>query len=377
MERNSLRQSTFAVLAALIWGTAFVAQSVGAEHVPALAFNASRSVIAFVFLLILCTARRTVLRRQGKPAPVTRSRKDLLVGGFCCGTALALASFFQQKGLETTSSGKAGFITALYIVLVPIFGVFLKKRVPRTVWFSVALAVVGLYCLCVTESFTIAPGDICVVLCAFVFTTQILLVDHFVAFVDGIELSCCQFFFVMIFSLTGTLAFEQPTWSGISMAAGAILYAGFFSSGVAYTLQILAQKGSNPTVISLLLSLESVFATISSAIILGDRLNGKEYIGCWRRWCWPSCRKRSPRRRHLEHNADKNEKFRPDVSGRNFLRLRCACTVRNCAYTAYFTLRTVDPSIFVGHLERLVLYFKLYDYARGEVYADRRVGRWF
>lgn len=280
MERNSLRQSTFAVLAALIWGTAFVAQSVGAEHVPALAFNASRSVIAFVFLLILCTARRTVLRRQGKPAPATRSRKDLLVGGFCCGTALALASFFQQKGLETTSSGKAGFITALYIVLVPIFGVFLKKRVPRTVWFSVALAVVGLYCLCVTESFTIAPGDICVVLCAFVFTTQILLVDHFVAFVDGIELSCSQFFFVMIFSLTGTLAFEQPTWSGISMAAGAILYAGFFSSGVAYTLQILAQKDSNPTVISLLLSLESVFATISSAIILGDRLNGKEYIGC-------------------------------------------------------------------------------------------------
>ena len=157
---------------------------------------------------------------------------------------------------------------------------FLKKRVPRTVWFSVALAVVGLYCLCVTESFTIARGDICVVLCAFVFTTQILLVDHFVAFVDGIELSCCQFFFVMIFSLTGTLAFEQPTWSGISVAAGAILYAGFFSSGVAYTLQILAQKGSNPTVISLLLSLESVFATISSAIILGDRLNGKEYIGC-------------------------------------------------------------------------------------------------
>ena len=146
MERNSLRQSSFAVLAALIWGTAFVAQSVGAEHVPALAFNASRSVIAFVFLLILCTARRTVLRRQGKPAPATRSRKDLLVGGFCCGTALALASFFQQKGLETTSSGKAGFITALYIVLVPIFGVFLKKRVPRTVWFSVALAVVGLYC---------------------------------------------------------------------------------------------------------------------------------------------------------------------------------------------------------------------------------------
>ena len=255
MERSSIRQSSFAVLAALIWGTTFVAQSVGAEYVPALAFIAARSIIAFVFLLILCLILRQVRRSRGKPATSTRSRKDLLTGGFCCGTALALASFFQQKGLETTSSGKAGFITALYIVLVPIFGIFLKKRVPKAVWFSV-------------------------VLCAFVFTCQILLVDHFVTVVDGIELSCCQFFFVTLFSLAGSLAFEQPTLEGFGIAAGAILYAGFFSSGVAYTLQILAQKGSNPTVISLLLSLESVFATISSAIILGDRLNGKEYFGC-------------------------------------------------------------------------------------------------
>ena len=280
MERSSIRQSSFAVLAALIWGTAFVAQSVGAEYVPALAFNAARSIIAFVFLLILCLILRQVRRSRGKPATSTRSRKDLLTGGFCCGTALALASFFQQKGLETTSSGKAGFITALYIVLVPIFGIFLKERVPKAVWFSVVLAVAGLYCLCVTESFTISSGDICVVLCAFVFTCQILLVDHFVTVVDGIELSCCQFFFVTLFSLAGSLAFEQPTLEGFGIAAGAILYAGFFSSGVAYTLQILAQKGSNPTVISLLLSLESVFATISSAIILGDRLSGKEYFGC-------------------------------------------------------------------------------------------------
>ena len=280
MKHNSLRQSSYAVLAALIWGTAFVAQSMAAGAVPSFAFNASRAVIAFAFLLVLCVVLQAVRRRQGKPVSTTRSKKDLLLGGLCCGVAMGLATYLQQKGLETTTSGKASFITTLYIVLIPIAGLFMKKRVPRTIWLSVALAVVGLYCLCVTESFTIAPGDICVVLCAFVFTTQILLVDHFVAFVDGIELSCCQFFFVMIFSLTGTLAFEQPTWSGISMAAGAILYAGFFSSGVAYTLQILAQKGSNPTVISLLLSLESVFATISSAIILGDRLNGKEYIGC-------------------------------------------------------------------------------------------------
>ena len=270
MKQGSLRSSAYAVLTAFIWGTAFVAQSVGAEHVPPLAFNAARSVIAFVFLLVLCAVMRSGRRRKGQAASVTRSRKDLL----------GLASFLQQKGLDTTSPGKAGFITALYIVLVPIFGIFLKKRVPKAVWVSVLLAVAGLYCLCITESFTVAPGDLCVMLCAFVFTAQILLVDHFVTVVDGIELSCCQFFFATAFSLIGSLLFEHPTWAGLTMAAGAILYAGLLSSGVGYTLQILAQKGSNPTVISLLLSLESVFATISGAAILGDRLSGREYFGC-------------------------------------------------------------------------------------------------
>ena len=280
MQRSSLRSSAYAILTALIWGTAFVAQSVGAEYVPPLAFNAARSVIAFVSLLALCAVSRTLRRRVEMPVSRTRSRKDLLLGGFWCGLTLGLASFLQQKGLDTTSPGKAGFITALYIVLVPVFGIFLKKRVPKAVWISVLLAVAGLYCLCITESFTIAPGDLYVMLCAFAFTAQILLVDHFVTVVDGIELSCCQFFFATAFSLTGSLLFEHPTWAGLTMAAGAILYAGFLSSGVGYTLQILAQSDSNPTVISLLLSLESVFATISGALILGDRLNGREYFGC-------------------------------------------------------------------------------------------------
>ena len=280
MQRSSLRSSAYAVLTALIWGTAFVAQSVGAEYVPPLAFNAARSVIAFVFLLALRAVSRVLRRRVEMPVSRTRSRKDLLLGGFWCGLSLGLASFLQQKGLDTTSPGKAGFITALYIVLVPVFGIFLKKRVPRAVWISVILAVAGLYCLCITESFTIAPGDLYVMLCAFAFTAQILLVDHFVTVVDGIELSCCQFFFATVFSLTGSLLFEHPTWAGVSMAAVAILYAGFLSSGVGYTLQILAQSDSNPTVVSLLLSLESVFATISDALILDDRLNGREFFGC-------------------------------------------------------------------------------------------------
>lgn len=280
MQRNSIRQSSFAVLAALIWGTAFVAQSVGADFVPAFAFNAARAIIAFVFLLVLCAILRFSRVRHGKPATTTRSAKDLLTGGLCCGLAMGVGTFLQQKGLETTSSGKAGFITALYIVLVPIFGVFLKKKVPAAVWVSVALAVAGLYCLCMNESFTIASGDLCVMLCAVGFTVQILFIDHFTAYVDGVELSCAQFFFMSLFSLAGTLLFEAPTWAGLQSAMGQILYVGIFSSGVGYTLQILAQKDSNPTVISLLLSMESVFATVSSAIILGDRLSGKEYFGC-------------------------------------------------------------------------------------------------
>ena len=261
MKHNSLRQSSYAVLAALIWGTAFVAQSMAAGAVPSFAFNASRAVIAFAFLLVLCVVLQAVRRRQGKPVSTTRSKKDLLLGGLCCGVAMGLATYLQQKGLETTTSGKASFITTLYIVLIPIAGLFMKKRVPRTIWLSVALAVVGLYCLCVTESFTISSGDLCVLLCAFVFTGQILFVDHFAKYVDGVELSCAQFFFMTIFSLAGTLLFETPTC-------------------VAYTLQIMAQKDSDPAVISLLLSLESVFAAISGAVILGDRLSGREYFGC-------------------------------------------------------------------------------------------------
>ena len=267
------------LLASMIWGTGFVAQAVGMDHLGPFAFNAIRSFVGGVALIpvLLFFGRFKSAERK---AEERANRKTLLIGGLCCGLALGVASCLQQVGMQYTTVGKAGFITALYIVLVPIFGIFLKKRVPKAVWVSVLLAVAGLYCLCITESFTVAPGDLCVMLCAFVFTAQILLVDHFVTVVDGVELSCCQFFFVTAFSLMGSLLFEHPTWTGLTMAAGAILYAGLLSSGVGYTLQILAQKGSNPTVISLLLSLESVFATISGAAILGDRLSGREYFGC-------------------------------------------------------------------------------------------------
>ena len=278
MKVNRIRQNVLPVLAAFIWGTAFVAQSKGAELVESFTFNASRSVVAFLFLLLVCT----LLRKFGGSTEAKRPGygKDLLISGICCGAALTIAAYLQQKGLETTSSGKAGFITALYIVIVPILGIFLKKRAPRTIWLSVVIAVAGLYCLCITEDLAITQGDFYVLLCAFCFSAHILVIDYFSQKVNGVEMSCAQFFFCTIFSSVGMLALESPSLGAVLQCSGLILYVGIFSSGVAYTLQILAQKDSNPTVVSLLLSLESVFAVLAGAVILGDQMSGKEYFGC-------------------------------------------------------------------------------------------------
>lgn len=268
------------MLAAFIWGTAFVAQSVGADYVEPFTFNAARSAVAFLFLLALCGVFRAVRRRDPKAETAPGSRKELVIGGVCCGLALTVASNLQQKGLETTTSGKAGFITALYIVIVPIAGIFLGKKAPKVIWVSVVLAVAGLYCLCITEDFTITGGDFYILLCAFCFTAHILVIDHFTQRVDGVAMSCIQFLTAAVLSAVGMLLTESPSLEALRICAGPILYVGIFSSGVAYTLQILAQKDSNPTVVSLLLSLESVFATLSGAVILGDTMSGKEYFGC-------------------------------------------------------------------------------------------------
>ena len=282
MKVNRIRQNVFPVLAALIWGTAFVAQSVSADFVEPFTFNAARSAVAFVFLLALSAVLRLRRRRDFASSAQARpnARRDLVLGSLCCGAALTLAANLQQKGLETTTSGKAGFITALYIVIVPVAGLLFHRRVPRAVWIGVVLAVAGLYCLCITEDFSITGGDLYILLCAFCFSAHILVIDHFTQKVDGVELSCGQFLVVTILSVIGMIATEHPSLSALIQCAGPILYVGLFSSGVAYTLQILAQKDSNPTVVSLLLSLESVFATVAGALILGDRMSGKEYFGC-------------------------------------------------------------------------------------------------
>ena len=201
--------------------------------------------------------------------------------GICCGTALAIASNFQQAGIVAgTDAGKAGFLTALYVVLVPLFGLFFKRKVSLPVWVAVALSVVSLYLLCIKGSFRLAAGDLLVLVCAVCFAVHILVIDRFSATCDGVKLSCVQFLFAALWSGVCIPFFEHVDAAALLSCALPLLYVGVFSCGVGYTLQILAQKGSNPTVVTILLSLESVFAVIAGAIILHQSMTPREYLGC-------------------------------------------------------------------------------------------------
>lgn len=274
-----LRRNFLPILAAMIWGSAFVAQSKGAELMPPLAFNTVRSIIATLALLLVWFGYTKI--KKIPFLPPKGNRLPLLVGGLCCGLMLAVASYLQQAGLAETDPGKAGFITALYIVLVPIAGLFIKKKAPLTVWAAVAIATAGLYFLCVdpTQSFSIETSDLLIIGCAVCFTGHILIIDHFTQKVDGVALSLVQFFFVALFSGVLMLFTETPDWSVLPQCAIPLLYTGVLSSGVAYTLQIIAQKGANPAIVSLLLSLESVFAVLAG-LLFGDRMGPWEWLGC-------------------------------------------------------------------------------------------------
>lgn len=263
------------LLTAIIWGSAFVAQSVGMEHVEPFTFTFTRSIIGGIVLIPVI-----VLLRKTRSAGM-RITKYEWFGGICCGIALCAASNFQQIGMLHTTVGKAGFITALYVVIVPILGVFLKKRVPVLIWFCVVLSVVGLYLLCMTKGdFTLARGDVLVLICALLFSFHILIIDYFSPKGDGVVISCIQFFVCGILSGIIMLFVENPSFANIMDAKWSILYAGALSSGVAYTLQVVAQKNVNPTVASLILCLESVVAVLAGWIILGDKLTSRELAGC-------------------------------------------------------------------------------------------------
>ncbi|MCD7736920.1 MAG: DMT family transporter [Lachnospiraceae bacterium] len=307
MKKTSMRSPLLLLLTATIWGVAFVAQSVGMDYVEPFTFNFVRCIIGGA-VLIPCVALLDWLKKrdraagrtdkaersdavgQAASAPciderqtgkrVRRGDRTLLTGGVCCGIALCIASNLQQFGIQYTSVGKAGFITAMYIVLVPVFSIFLDKKAGKRVWLSVLLAVAGLYLLCITDGFSVNFGDFLVLLCAVAFTVHILIIDYFSPRVDGVRMSCIQFFVCGILSGVGMLIFESPSLEAIAQAWLPIGYAGVMSCGVAYTLQIVGQKGMNPTVASLILSLESVVSVLAGWVILGENLSAKELFGC-------------------------------------------------------------------------------------------------
>ena len=272
------KQYACALLAALIWGTAFVAQDMCSDKIGAFSFNALRATIGMLFLGIFLLIRDLIRKKVHYQTP-KRNKKALWIGGILSGLFLSAATNLQQFGIGDSGGGKAAFITTLYIVLVPIFGLFLKKKPPVTVWVGVFLAAVGLYFLSIKEDFTIATGDLFLMACAIMFTFQILILDYYAQRVDGIELSFIQFIAMSITSAIGAL-FEMPTLSQILSCAWPILYVGIFSCGIAYTLQIISQKGTNPTIVSLLFSVESVFGLAATALILKTVPSPREWIGC-------------------------------------------------------------------------------------------------
>ena len=283
MKHNQVRQVVFPILAAFIWGTAFVAQDLCADSIGTFAFNATRYFIAVLALLVVIAVSDKA--KKNRPTPTAEEKKaankQLWLGGLCCGVALAIASNFQQAGMVAgTDAGKAGFITALYVVLVPVFGLFFKRKVSLPVWIAVVCSVVALYLLCIKGDFSLAAGDLLILVCAVCFAVHILVIDHFTAYCDGVKLSCLQFLFAGIISAVCMFLFETVDFAAIWSCILPLLYVGIFSCGVGYTLQILAQKDSNPTVVTILLSLESVFAVIAGAIILHQQMTAREYIGC-------------------------------------------------------------------------------------------------
>jgi len=282
---KKMKSNIMLLITAIIWGSAFVAQKAGTVLEP-FTYTGIRMLIGGLVLIPVIK----IFAKMDK-TPDTRTldqkkadEKQNLIGGICCGLALCLASNLQQFGMYfDTDAGKAGFITTLYVVIVPVLGLFLKRKVKPIVWGCIALAVIGFYLLTMAGSgagFTLATGDFFVLLCAFIFAVHILVVDHFIEKCDGIKLSSIQFLTTGIISLILMAIFEEPVMADIISCAGAILYCGVMSSGVAYTLQVLGQKDAEPATASLILSLESVFAVIFGALILHESMTTLELIGC-------------------------------------------------------------------------------------------------
>lgn len=283
MYQNEAKGLIALLITALIWGSAFVAQSIGMDYIGPFTFSAARDVVAII-VLIPVILLFTDKREDGTYPPIWQQLKPdaiTLTGGAWCGLTLGIADTLQQVGISMTTAGKAGFITAIYIVLVPLMGFFIGRRVRRIIIVCVALAMVGFYFLCINGDFEIAFGDLLVFFCAIFFSLHILVIDHFLLKkAHSIKLSWVQFAIAFLFSATLTVLFESPSFSTLWDAKWPILYAGGLSSGVAYTLQIVGQKYTEPTTATLIMSLEAVFAVLAGWLILGEVMSGKEILGC-------------------------------------------------------------------------------------------------
>lgn len=280
---KSLGASFLLMLAAFIWGTAFVAQSKGLEQIGNFTFLCLRSCLAVVVLtpvsFFVFNKNRKLIGEGEHGENKTFMSKRLILGGILCGASVCAASATQQYGIMLSGVGKSGFLTTLYILMVPLIGLVFRRKVKPVLWVCIAIATCGMYFLCVTEAGSINIGDVFLITCAFLFAVQIMIVDHFVKTVDGVRLSLVQFFVAAVISAVCMFLFEDVDPIAIGDAWFSIFYAGVLSSGIAFTLQIVAQKNLNPTVASLIMSLESVFAALAGAVF-GERLSVNEIFGC-------------------------------------------------------------------------------------------------
>lgn len=285
MNRQKLKGNLLLLLTSVVWGISFIAQSKGVELISPVVFNGIRSILGAVVLVPVILFLDHSKKRKG--VPIQKTKKELLLAGVICGTFLCVATTLQTMGMIYTSPGKSGFITALYMVIVPIIGLFTGKKASPVIWLSVLIALGGLYLMCMDASLEINIGDLLTLLCALVFAGHILAIDHFAPKVDGVKLACLQFFVCGLLNLIWMFLFEEPELGPILDCWLSIGYSGIMSCGVAYTLQIVGQKYTDPTSASILMSLESVFATLTTVILvaLGWNLTGgaltlREISGC-------------------------------------------------------------------------------------------------
>ena len=272
---KQVRTNFLLILTALIWGFAFVAQQVGMDYLGPFTFTSIRFFIGCLVLLpfILLMDRRNKAQEK-------TSWKLLVCGGIFCGLPLGAATAVQQFSLISSPAGKVGFLTALYILFVPILGIFLKKKVGIQIWISVLVAIVGMYLLCITGDFSLKTGDALAILCSVIFAVQILFVDHYSPQISGLKLACAEFFVASLSNGILMLLFESPSKESVLSAWVPLLYTGVLSSGIAYTLQIIAQKDAQPSVAALIMSLESVFSVLGAWLILHQTMSLRETLGC-------------------------------------------------------------------------------------------------